>query len=118
MISPQARRHGHYYNSERVNAPCERCSADTGVLVLTCKFDDERPAYWVLQVRGYSDTAADYSPLGRKADITEHLIDLGYLDNPAVTVYDGSREPWNEEDPYPDFVVSRGPRGGVVWERA
>ena len=74
--------------------------------------------YHVLQANGYPDTRADYVTVSGREAVAGGLIDLGYLDNPAVTVYDGTREPWNELDPYPDFVVSRGPRGGVNWERA
>jgi hypothetical protein len=82
--------------------------------------DDSEPAprYWVLQVNGYSDTRRDYARASNRDAVALELVDLGYLENPAVTVYAGDRTPWAEEDPYPDWVVSRGPRGGVRWERA
>lgn len=76
------------------------------------------PRYWVLQASGYSDTQRDYTPAASRAAVAAELVDLGYLDNPAVTVFVGEREPWAESDPYPDWQVSRGVRGGVNWERA
>lgn len=76
-------------------------------------------AKWhVLQANGYSDTQADYVTVSGKDAAEAELIDFGYLDNPAITVYAGEREPWTEDDPYPDFIVSRGPRGGIRWQRA
>jgi hypothetical protein len=75
------------------------------------------PRYWVLSVGGYSDTASDYSAhYGALKSIVPP--DYGYLDNPAVSVFAGEREPWNEEDPYPDYIVSYGPRSGIRVERA
>ena len=76
-------------------------------------------AKWhVLQVSGYADTQADYVTVSGKAAVADELIDLGHLDNPAITVYAGEREPWTEHTPYPDFIVSRGPRDNIKWERA
>jgi len=74
--------------------------------------------WWVLQANGYPDTFGDYSACEDRREVQEQLIDLGYLENPAVTVFSGARRPWTETDPYPDWVVSRGPRGGVNWDRA
>lgn len=72
--------------------------------------------YWVLNYPGYPDTQSDFTYAATRADVRP--LDLGYLDNPAATVFDGTREPWTESDSYPDWVVSFGPRSGIRWERA
>lgn len=117
-INAAAQRHGHRYDATRVNAPCIKCSDDSNSVVLECRYDDGMPRYWVLQFNDYSNDSKSFTPCNNRSEVASELIDLGYLDNPAVTVFDGTRTPWDEEDPYPDFIVSRGPRGGVNWERA
>ena len=74
--------------------------------------------YYVLPANGYPDTRTDYVHVTGKAGVFAELSDLGYLDNPGVSVYSSDREPWTEIDPYPDFIAERGPRGGYRWERA
>lgn len=76
----------------------------------------KRRGWWVLQFSGYPDTQSDYTFAATKKDVRP--LDLGYLENPACTVFAGEREPWTEDDPYPDYVVSFGPKGGIRWERA
>ncbi len=77
--------------------------------------------YWVRTHGGYPDTQSDYIAANSKRECAEvGLIDLGYLDNPGAFVYlnDGVNMPWESIDPYPDWVIERGPRGGVRWETA
>lgn len=76
------------------------------------------PRYWVLPYARYADTESDYVRAANKAEVFAQLVDYGWMSNPAVHVYVGERTPWNEVDPYPDYVAERGPRGGVRWERA
>lgn len=84
-------------------------------------------SYVVLPHRGYPDTASDYVACPTRADVAAQLVDYGWLDNPGVFVYAvmPGESPEGlittlaaDADPYPDWVVSRGPRGGVRWERA
>jgi hypothetical protein len=84
-------------------------------------------SYIVLPHGGYPDTASDYVECPTRADVEAQLVDYGWLDNPGVMVYkvmpgqvpaDVIAELAASADPYPDYVVERGPRGGVVWERA
>lgn len=83
--------------------------------------------YVVLPYGGYPDTASDYVACATRADVEAQLIDYGWMDNPGVHAYkvmpgetatsviaDLSTSP----DPYPDYVVERGARGGIVWSRA
>lgn len=84
-------------------------------------------SYVVLPHGGYPDTATDYETCATRADVEAKLEDFGWMNNPGITVYkvmpgetpveviaDLSTSP----DPYPDFVVERGPRGGTVWSIA
>lgn len=89
-------------------------------------------AYLVLAHNGYADTATDYVPAASKAEVEAQLPDFGWMQNPGVTVYVVPKGIAPAEyalelagsvlvgtvDPYPDFVVERGPRGGIRWERA
>jgi len=83
--------------------------------------------YLVVQAMDYKDDPASYTYCRTRADVAAQLIDFGYLENPAVQVFalNVGEDPHTSAlvlsrilDPYPDWVVSRGPRGGVVWERA
>lgn len=78
------------------------------------------PKYLILPPGGYPDTQADYIPsksIKQCQAIARRFCD-GYLDPAGAHVYSGEREPWNESDPYPDWVTIEGPRGGMSWERA
>lgn len=84
-------------------------------------------AYVVLPHGGYPDTASDYIECPTRDDVAAELVDYGWMDNPGVFVYTVVKGQTASEviatlaesaDPYPDYVVSRGPRGGVKWERA
>lgn len=84
-------------------------------------------AYVVLPAGGYADTASDYVVCATRADVAAQLTDYGYLDNPGVHVFvvvkgetpeNVMSELVNDVDPYPDYYVERGPRGGVQWNRA
>ena len=78
------------------------------------------PRYWVLPAYGYPDTQADYIPATSQEharDITRRIGD-GYMASGGSSVYVGSREPWDEHDPYPDYTCQDGPRGGMSLERA
>ena len=83
--------------------------------------------YVVIQSMGYSDTRADYAICKNRAAVEAELLDFGYMQNPGVFVYIVTRGQTADtvidalvksHDPYPDYVVERGPRGGVRWERA
>ena len=74
--------------------------------------------YWVIGALGYPDTKSDYEHAPTRADVRPLDGPGDYLPYPDVFVYHGEREPWDEHDAYPDWRVSRGPRGGIVWERA
>lgn len=83
------------------------------------------PRYWVRTHGGYPDDPSAYLPANSKRECAElGLVDLGYLENPCAFVYRVSRDvpaslaPWLEVDPYPDFVVEFGPRGGIRWDIA
>lgn len=52
--------------------------------------------YWVLPLGGYPDTRSDYAHWDNREGVPADCF-----------VYDGSRKPWKELDPYPDFVTSR-----------
>jgi hypothetical protein len=80
--------------------------------------------YVVLPYGGYSDTASDYLPRATRNDVEAELEDYGWMNNPAIYVYKVMAGRTAESviaelsaspDPYPDFVVERGPRGGTVW---
>jgi hypothetical protein len=84
-------------------------------------------SYVVLPHGGYPDTASDYIECATRADVEAQLMDYGWMYNPAVTVFivtkdetpaDVIHELIQSSDPYPDWVVERGPRGGIRWERA
>lgn len=84
-------------------------------------------SYVVLPHGGYPDTAGDYVTCATRADVEAQLVDYGWLENPAVSVYRvmPGEDPAaviadlaSSLDPYPDYVVERGPRGGVRWTRA
>lgn len=84
-------------------------------------------SYVVLPAGSYADTATDYVACNTRADVEGQLVDYGYLSNPAVSVYtvlkgqvpaDVIDELVESHDPYPDFIVERGPLGGVKWTRA
>lgn len=83
--------------------------------------------YVVLPYGGYPDTASDYVACSTRADVEEQLTDYGWMDNPGVHVYKVmSGETANSviaelsgnPDPYPDYVVERGARGGIAWSLA
>lgn len=83
--------------------------------------------YVVLPHGGYPDTASDYVPCATRADVEAQLVDYGWMDNPGVYVYTvvAGRDAAGviadlagNPDPYPDYVVERGPRGGIQWNRA
>lgn len=84
-------------------------------------------SYVVLPHGGYPDTATDYVACPTRADVEGQLVDYGWMDNPGVFVYKVTRGETPESviaalasdpDPYPDWVVERGPRGGIQWNRA
>ena len=84
-------------------------------------------SYVVLPCGGYPDTAGDYIPCATRNDVAGELVDYGYHENPSVFVYKVTRgetpekvisELSTDPDPYPDFVVSRGIRGGIIWDHA
>ncbi len=76
--------------------------------------------YWIMVNGGYPDTYGDYMP----ATSLEHAKELarrdygGYWEFGGAFIYSGSRAPWTEQDPYPDYVLEQGPRGGIRLERA
>ena len=83
--------------------------------------------YAVLPAGGYPDTASDYIACATRDAVAAELVDYGYTDNPSIWVYKVTRgqtaaaviaELSTNPDPYPDFVVSPGARGGVVWSNA
>lgn len=83
--------------------------------------------YVVLPHGGYPDTVGDYVACDTRADVERELVDYGWMDNPGVFVYvvtKGETYPGvidalaSSPDPYPDYVVERGPRGGVQWNHA
>lgn len=77
------------------------------------------PRYWVRAMGGYPNDPDAYMPANSKRECAEiGLVDFGYLDNPGAWVYVGNTAPWASDDPYPDWVIERGPRGGVRWEQA
>lgn len=117
-INNAAKAHGHRYTwgNSMIGNYCPKCQERDSIMHDVCLFDNEIPAYWVLPVGGYPDTRDDYLPADTKNDVRPG--DYGYLDNPAVSVFSGDREPWNEDDPYPDYIVRFGPRSGIRWERA
>lgn len=84
-------------------------------------------SYVVLPYGGYPDTASDYLTRATRADVERELTDYGWMDNPAIHVFkvtagmtpeDLITELVESRDPYPDYVVERGPRGGIVWNMA
>lgn len=87
-----------------------------------------RTVAWIVLPHGaYPDTASDYVACATRADVERELVDYGWLDNPGVFVYRVVKGETTEgriaelassPDPYPDFVVERGPRGGVQWNIA
>jgi hypothetical protein len=80
---------------------------------------DYAPKYWVLMSGAESDTPHDYVPTYNRADcVTLARESADWAIEPGAHVFAGSREPWTEEDPYPDFTVTRGARGGYRWEVA
>jgi|GEM_PF-4618463 len=72
--------------------------------------------FYLLYSGCYPDQYGSYAWTKYKKDIEPLHPGLGM--DPAVHVFDGSRQPWNELDPYPDFVVEHGPRGGIKWARS
>lgn len=70
----------------------------------------------VLTPGGYPDTFADYVTFDSKREVIEYLNQSFGWD--SAHVFHGEREPWNEVDPYPDFALERGPRGGWSWNIA
>lgn len=82
--------------------------------------------YLVLPFGAWHDNEADYVHCQRRDDVVAQLADMGWMANPAVPVWklvEGeepmrkARELSADVDPYPDWLVERGPRGGVVWSR-
>jgi hypothetical protein len=80
--------------------------------------------YVVLPHGGYPDTASDYLARATRAAVEAELVDYGWMNNPAISVYKVTAGQTAESviaelstnpDPYPDYVVERGPRGGTVW---
>lgn len=74
--------------------------------------------YHVLKPGGYPDTLDDYETVTNKAAVADEIPHAMWGLGESVHVFHGERAPWEERDPYPDWVVSRGPRGGVRWEPA
>lgn len=91
-------------------------------------FRRPRPAgYLVVQAMDYKDDPSSFKFCATRAAVELELVDFGYLDNPGVQVFvlsegdvptDVITSLVVSSDPYPDFVVERGPRGGVQWNRA
>lgn len=84
-------------------------------------------SYIVLPHGGYPDCADDYVECGTRDVVEAQLVDYGWMENPGVFVYKvmPGEDPAKvieslagDPDPYPDYVVERGPRGGVRWARA
>ena len=84
-------------------------------------------SYVVLPFGGYADTALDYVECATRADVEAQLVDYGWMNNPSVHVYKVTKgetaasviaELVASRDPYPDYSVDRGPRGGVQWNIA
>jgi hypothetical protein len=85
-------------------------------------------AYVVRQHGGYPDDVSSYKVCATRAEVEAELVDLGYMDNPGVWVYKCTKadkspseviqQLANNPDPYPDWVVEFGPRGGVQWSIA
>jgi len=70
-----------------------------------------KDGWWLLRSGGYPDTEGDYEFFGTKASPPDWL--------PAecvAHVFDGARSPWEEHDPYPDWVAFRG-RSGHGWRQ-
>ena len=82
--------------------------------------------YIVLHAGSYSDTRSSFIPC-KTRDAVENRVQLGWNDEPGVWIYTVTRGQTADavidalvesRDPYPDYVVKRGPRGGYVWQRA
>jgi hypothetical protein len=80
--------------------------------------------YVVLPFGGYPDVPGDYLAKATRADVEAELVDYGWMVNPSIYVYKVTAGETAESvitelslnpDPYPDFLVERGPRGGTVW---
>ena len=80
--------------------------------------------YVVLPFGGYPDVPGDYLARATRADVEAELVHYGWMNNPAISVYKVTAgqtaasviaELSTSLDPYPDFTVGRGPRGGTVW---
>ena len=79
-----------------------------------------RTRYWVLVSGGYPDTYSNYmaaTSLEHAKELARRYYD-GYSDFAGVFIYSGARAPWTEQDPYPDYILEQGPRGGIRLERA
>ena len=83
--------------------------------------------YVVLHSMDYSDIPENFVPCRTRADVEAQLVDLGYMRNPGVWAYKVTKGVTAQElitelveshDPYPDFTVEYGPRGGYVWQCA
>ena len=83
--------------------------------------------YLVVQAFAYMNDPESYTFCKTRREVEAQLVDFGYLDNPGVFVFKIVRGKRPEDviedltldtDPYPDYVVERGPRGGVRWEYA
>ena len=68
---------------------------------------------------GYSDTERDYMTFKSKREMLDYFQGApNYAfdkseGNYLAHVFNGSRSPWSELDPYPDHVVEVGARGGL-----
>ena len=83
--------------------------------------------YLVVQAMDYKTDPESFKVCYNRHAVESELIDYGYMENPAVQVYnvpvgvdphDYAYSLAGDVDPYPDWIVERGPRGGVKWERA
>ena len=83
--------------------------------------------YVICQSGGYPDDRNSYKPCATRALVEAELVDYGWLENPGLYVYKLAAGQSAESvidqliesrDPYPDYIVERGPRGGIRWERA
>lgn len=83
--------------------------------------------YYVIQYNGYKDTANEWTYCKTRYDVECQLVDYGWMDNPGVQVFKMVKGDTPElvikalitaDDPYPDYVVERGPRGGIQWNKA
>lgn len=64
------------------------------------------PKYWVLMPGGYPTVENDYTTAYSDQDSLDILEEARpFMADPTILIFDGSRCPWIEHDPYPDYVA-------------